>query len=91
MFYKKIFDESEIEYCLRHKNSFRHFAGKFAAKEAVIKSIPKKIRMSDIITTHQSSKPKIILRKNLPYDFLVSISHEGDLAVAVVIAQKASV
>ena len=90
-FYKKIFSESEIKYCLKYRNSFRHFAGKFAAKEAVIKSIPNRIRMLDIIITHKSSKPKIVLRKNLPYDFLVSISHEGDTAVAVVISQKTSV
>lgn len=89
-FYKKIFDESEIKYCLKHKNPVPHFAGKFAAKEAVIKSIPKKINMLDIITTHQSSKPSIVLCKNLPYNFLVSISHEGDMAVAVVISQKIS-
>ena len=38
-FYQKIFLDSEIEYCLKFKNSEQHFAGKFAAKEAVKKAV----------------------------------------------------
>ena len=38
-FYQKIFTNSEIKYCLGFKNSSKHFAGKFAIKEAVKKSI----------------------------------------------------
>ena len=38
-FYKKIFSEEEINYCLKFSDSYRHFAGKFALKEALIKSI----------------------------------------------------
>lgn len=86
-FYKKIFSHSEIKYCLSHKNSSQHFAGKFALKEAVIKSIREKIEMRDIVTTHISkNKPDIVLTKKLPYRFLVSISHEKDYAIAAVIS-----
>lgn len=88
-FYKKIFSRSEIEYCLARKNSSQHFAGKFAMKEAVIKSINYNLKMKDVITTHISkNKPCVILRKKLPYTFLVSVSHEKDYAVAVVISLK---
>ena len=38
-FYEKLFLKSEIDYCLRFKNSAERFAGKFAAKEAVLKSV----------------------------------------------------
>ena len=41
-FYKKIFVKSEINYCLKFKNSAERFAGKFALKEALIKSIDQK-------------------------------------------------
>ena len=41
-FYKKIFHENEINYCLKFKDPYTHFAGKFAVKEALIKSIDKK-------------------------------------------------
>ena len=43
IFYEKIFHNSEIKYCLNHKNSSQSFAAKFAIKESVIKSINKKI------------------------------------------------
>ena len=38
-FYNTIFLPSEIKYCLRYKNPYERFAGKFAIKEAVKKSI----------------------------------------------------
>ena len=87
-FYKKLFHKSEINYCLKYKNPYEHFAGKFAIKEAVIKSIPDKISMIDIQTYHVKSKPYIkikTLKKN--YLFQVSLSHEHNLAVAVVLSE----
>lgn len=87
-FYSRIFSKSEIRYCLTHKNSSQHFAGKFAIKEAVKKAIPDKIRMTDIVTLYKNSKPQIMLQKKLSYDFLVSVSHDSNVAVAVVIAQE---
>lgn len=87
-FYKKIFTESEIKYCQKFKDDYRHFAGKFAVKEAVIKSINKKINFLDIITSNQKKKPTVkILKKNY-HIFRVSISHEEKFAVAVVISEK---
>ena len=38
-FYKKIFSDSEINYCKKFSSPYEHFAGKFALKEALIKSI----------------------------------------------------
>ena len=43
-FYKKLFSKSEIDYCLKFKDPYKHFAGKFAIKEAVIKSISKIVK-----------------------------------------------
>lgn len=37
-FLDRIFTSKEQEYCLKHKDSERHFAGRFAAKEAVVKA-----------------------------------------------------
>lgn len=90
-FYKKIFLQSEIDYCLLHKNSSQHFAGKFAIKEATKKSIHNKIRMLDIITSHKSSRPRITLRNNTGYDFLVSVSHDSSVAIAVVVSERKSI
>ncbi len=85
-FYEKIFTKSEIKYCLSFKNNSEHFAGKFAIKEAIKKSIKENISFKEIITDHDNSKPKIILKKKLNYRFLVSVSHEKDFAIAMVIA-----
>ena len=87
-FYKKIFNPSEIKYCLKYKNYYEHFAGKFAIKEAVKKSIPDRISMIDIETYHMKSKPHVRLKKlENKYSFYVSVSHENNLSVAVVISQ----
>ena len=85
-FYEKIFTNSEIKYCLSFKNNAEHFAGKFAIKEAVKKAIKAKIGFKEILTEHSNSKPRIILKKKLNYRFLVSVSHERDFAIAMVIA-----
>ena len=85
-FYEKIFTKSEIKYCLSFKNNSEHFAGKFAIKEAVKKSIKENIGFKEILTNHKESKPQIILKKKLHYRFLVSVSHEKDYAIAMVIS-----
>ena len=88
-FYKKIFVKSEINYCLKFKNSAERFAGKFALKEALIKSIDRKIRFSEIETSHLKSKPIVIIKKSREkYNFIASLSHENDFAVAVVISER---
>ena len=88
-FYKKIFTDEELTYCLKFKNSYEKFAGKFAIKEALIKSISKELELSKIITSHFDSKPIAkILDSKQKYRFLVSLSHENNFAIAVVISEK---
>ena len=88
-FYEKLFLKSEIDYCIRFKNSAERFAGKFAAKEAVLKSVSGKISFLDIETLHSNDKPIVKLRnKKQKYNFLVSISHEKNFAISVVISKK---
>ena len=42
----------------------------------------------EIVTGYNNSKPEIILKKKLDYKFSVSVSHEKDFAIAMVIAFK---
>ena len=85
-FYKKNFSKDEIEYCLKFDDPYKHFAGKFAIKEATIKSIEKKIELSNIITFHKNDRPCVkILTEN--FSFKVSVSHDGDYAIAIVILE----
>ena len=88
-FYEKIFTHKEILYCLKFKNSYERFAGKFALKEAVIKSLDRKINFSEIETSHLKSKPMIkLIGSKEKYNFLVSLSHENNYAVAVVLSEE---
>ena len=87
-FYQRIFSESEIKYCLKFKSPYEHFAGKFALKESVIKSIHGKISFLDIQTSNSKHGPivRLVGKKSKEYSFLCSISHEKKFAVAVVIS-----
>lgn len=89
-FYKKIFTSSEIEYCLKFEDPYSHFAGKFALKEALIKSINFKENLINVETSHIDSKPHVELmsQNNQNYIFDVSISHEKDYAIAIVLSEK---
>ena len=89
-FYKKIFFDSEIKYCLKYKNHAPHFSGKFAVKEALIKAINEKISLREIETYYKNSKPMVKVKSTLDkkYNFIISVSHENDFAIAVVISEK---
>ena len=87
-FYKKFFLEQELTYCLKFKKSHEKFAGKFALKEALIKSISEKIHFSKIETTYLNSKPIVkILNSKKKYRFIASLSHDKDYAIAIVISE----
>ena len=83
-FYKKIFTENEIRYCLSKVNPHLHFAVRFCAKEAAIKAIDdRKISLQDIEIKIEKNKPKIILPLGLKGN--VSMSHTKNIAIATVI------
>ena len=87
-FYKKIFSDSEINYCKKFSSPYEHFAGKFAIKESVIKAVLDKIPLKHICVSNSKNKPRIKIngRLNKKYAFIVSISHEKEFAVGIVIA-----
>jgi holo-[acyl-carrier protein] synthase len=70
--------------------SVERLAGLFAAKEAACKalSIPAGCWQQILVTYEASGKPQILLLEPMPgiQDLSLSISHDGDHAVAVVIA-----
>jgi holo-[acyl-carrier protein] synthase len=92
-FYNSIFSQREIKYCIKFVDPYPHFAGIFAAKEAVIKCVRIKCRMTNIeICRDSRGKPALSLRtkkkkkKTLTLD--LSISHTEMLAIAVVVMIK---
>ena len=70
-FYNNIFNKNEISYCLKFKDPYPHFAGKFAIKEAVIKSINKNKSLLNIITNHINKKLTVIIAEKNEYKFLL--------------------
>lgn len=97
-FLDRIFTQNEQEYCLKHRTSARHFAGRFAAKEAVVKALGtgfhNSISWLDIeIINDPSGKPIAHLSNHLNNmlnfpNVLLSISHCHLYATACAIYTK---
>jgi len=97
-FLDRIFTEDEQKYCARHKESSRHYAGRFAAKEAAVKALGTGfsggIHWLDVaIVNDESGKPSIKLSKSLSERFNapvlhLSISHCNEYATAFVVCMK---
>jgi phosphopantetheine--protein transferase-like protein len=86
-FLKKNFTASEIRYCLEKTKPHIHFAGIFCAKEAVRKTYHKAISFKSIEVSHEKSgKPKVSI-KNKNRNYIVSISHTKDVAIAIILKQ----
>lgn len=85
---KRIFSSDEINYCLSKKNSTQHLAARFAAKEAVWKSLNSdKIIITDIsIKNTKTGKPQVYINNKLCKNIDISLSHTKKYAVAVAIS-----
>ncbi len=88
-FYEKIFTDEEIAYCLGKEDPSQHFAVRFCAREAFAKAIKthktkKMINYKLIPITLEGMRPFIQFQGK---KHLVSLSHDKDKAVAVVIIQ----
>lgn len=96
-----LFTKKERCYCLSRENPYIHFAGRFAAKEALLKALGRGMSGQGIdhifqeieVINHSSGKPMLsvwgwaakISRKKKINQFTVSISHSSDYAIATVI------
>ena len=95
VFLSKIFTPKEIAYCARYTQAERHYAGRFAAKEAVVKALGTGFRQGitwlDIeILNDDLGKPKAFFSERMrtlfgQFECLISISHCEDYATAVAI------
>ncbi len=89
-FTNRIFTKNEINYCSDKVNSIIHFAGRFAAKEAITKAllsseIIDSINMKSIeIISGKNRKPEVnlSLSSKLQLRCKVSISHTDEYAIA---------
>ncbi len=99
LFVTRVYTPHEIEYCSSRKSATQHFAGRWAAKEAVLKAIGtgwiRGITWRDVEVRNQpSGKPLIALaggareacEKQRIAQILISISHCRCHATATAIA-----
>lgn len=96
MFLTKIFTEAEIEYCQSHsKTEYQHFAGRFVAKEAVLKALGTgwptvSFKDIEIIPDAITGAPEVVLHGHILAlahrleisSIYLSISHTKEYAIA---------
>lgn len=99
-FPKRILTEKELLFFYQRKSSPSFLAGRFAAKEAMLKALgtglSKGIRFKDIEVTYKEKLPTILLKREALKQFnllsgskvFLSISHEKEYAIAYVIIEK---
>ncbi len=99
LFIDRVYTAYEIEYCRSRKQATQHFAGRWAAKEAVLKAIGtgwrRGISWRDIeVRNSEGGKPAIAVRGGAFEaieqagigEILISISHCRSHATAVAVA-----
>lgn len=97
-FLNRLFTKKEQDYCQKQKNPFPRYAGRFAAKEAIVKALGvgfgNEISWTDIeILADDLGKPIVHFSHSLNNRFdhpkvLLTISHCRDYASAVAIWVK---
>jgi holo-[acyl-carrier protein] synthase len=89
-FINRIFTENEINYCNNKVDSFIHFAGRFAAKEAIKKALLSSEKIDSVnmksieIISGKNRKPEVnlVISSELKFQCKVSISHTAEYAIA---------
>ncbi|MEM7479110.1 MAG: holo-ACP synthase [Planctomycetota bacterium] len=94
-FLKRVYTPEEIEYCQGRKSANQHYAGRWAAKEAVLKALgtgwAHGIQWTDVeVINQQGGKPNIVLSgkaKEISLEqgieeMMISISHCKEYATA---------
>ncbi len=93
-FLERVFNPEEINPLQKGKIYYQRLAARFAAKEAVIKSLSKcyNLALRDIVITNlPNGAPKCKFKKEIKADILISLSHIENYAVATAIAQEKTV
>lgn len=93
-FLYRVFTEREREYSLSRKRRYEHLAGRFAAKESVVKAVGRKLPWRGIeIVTEENGKPYVRLDiENGSItdgtDIHVSIAHTEEYAIAMAMMER---
>ncbi len=99
-FLSRVYTAGEIEYCTGHAHSAQHFAARFAAKEAFLKSLGmglfEGVGLKDVeVVVLESGRPELRLHGRAHEiatgrgvaSYHLSLSHSNRLATALVILE----
>ena len=89
-FINRVFNPSEIAN-LTGKIYYQRLAARFAAKEAIVKAISEyyPLALRDIfILNRANGSPFCRFKKDINFNFLISLTHIKDYAVACAVAQE---
>jgi holo-[acyl-carrier protein] synthase len=99
LFLRRVYTQREIRYCQARKHAIEHFAGRWAAKEAILKAIgtgrSRGIAWTNIeVRNDQDGRPRVLVcgaaketaRNRGIGDILISISHCRTYATAYAMA-----
>ena len=91
-FVRRLFTGEEIAYCEERYNPALHYAARFAAKEAVIKAVGKRLPFKEIeVVREENGRPFLHVEEyRLGYRWHLSLSHDGDYSLAYVIMEAVS-
>ena len=91
-FIKFVFSDKEIALCQKYKAPHLAFAGKFCAKEAVLKALRENVDIRNIeVLNSATGEPEIYISGKKRSDIKCSVSHIKDTAIAVVIIAPTSI
>ncbi len=83
-FLRRIYSARELDYSMNLSRPFETLAGKFAAKEAIIKATGKKIPFKKIEILNDSNGAPFTSIPNIK----ISVSHESEYAIAIAIFEE---
>jgi holo-[acyl-carrier protein] synthase len=99
LFLQRVFTDGEIRYCQERKQAMQHFAGRWAAKEAILKAIGtgwrRGISWRDVeVRNRRDGRPTVAVRGGAKEvmqdlgiaDILITISHCRAYATAYAVA-----
>lgn len=99
-FREAVFTPAEIAYCEAHRYPARHYAARFAAKEALVKALareaPREFVWRDVeLQRGEAGEPRLSLHGRLAEaaarlgveNVFVSVTHTGELASASVVLE----
>src|SRR5262245_28091040 len=102
LFLARAFTDREVRYCQSRKRALEHFAGRWAAKEAILKCLGtgwrKGLCWTDVeVRNEPDGRPKVLLcgsakdaaQQQRVADILLSISHCRAYATAYAVAVRA--